>query len=449
VQDGPPANPTTTTHTGDRVLHLLSAVISVLGARSLAAAAAFLGNVLVARQLGDARFSQFYLLFSIMTIVAGLTGPAIDTSLVRYASKRISKDHDDSLPYFKAVLYLKFAVLLLTAFAWLAATRPILRTMFEWYAEDPQPVRWYYVLLAFTGGAVVSLWGFAQSYFQAHQRFTEYAGYEFFSSLLRLGLVIGLIGLEIRLVLPFLAAYVIAPATMMIISWSQIPSKVFAAHTSITVIRELLHFGKWVLLATIFTTLTQRLDVILINVDRFGIPKDEVGRYSAAVSVVLLGELVLLTFYSVLLPKASAMKEAWELRRFIGQFRIPSLLFCLGLTLTLPLAAPFCHFVLGPQYYGTEAYFGILMMGVVVTIGCAPTVTAMYSLGYSNVVAIVEGLRLFLTLAIGIWITPRYGAWGMAMTMAGVRAVIAILTYLVAHQLVKRASLREFAPDHA
>lgn len=449
MQAAPAGESASATHASDRVLHLLSAVVSVLGARSLAAAAAFLGNVLVARQLGDARFSQFYLLFSIMTIVAGLTGPAIDTSLVRYASKRIGKDRDDSLPYFKAVLYLKFAVLLLTAFAWLATTRPILRSMFEWYAEDPQPVRWYYVLLAFTGGAVVSLWGFAQSYFQTHQRFTEYAGYEFFSSLLRLGLVIGLIGLQVRLVLPFLAAYVIAPAVMMFISWSQIPSKVFSAQTSLAVIKDLLHFGKWVLLATIFTTLTQRLDVILINVDRFGIPKDEVGRYSAAVSIVLLGELVLLTFYNVLLPKASAMKEAWELRRFIGQFRIPSLLFCLGLTLTLPLSGPFCQIALGPQYYGTEAYFGILMMGVVVTIGCAPTVTAMYSLGFSHVVAIVEGLRLLLTLAIGLWVVPRYGAWGMAVTMAGVRALIAILTYLLAHQIVKHASLREFAPPHA
>lgn len=32
------------------------------------------------------------------------------------------------------------------------------------------------ITLAFIGGAVVSLWGLSQSYFQAHQRFTMFSG---------------------------------------------------------------------------------------------------------------------------------------------------------------------------------------------------------------------------------------------------------------------------------
>jgi O-antigen/teichoic acid export membrane protein len=419
-------------------------IVSVLGARSFAAAAAFLGNVLVARQLGDADFGRFYLLFSIMTVVAGLTGPAVDTSLVRFAVKKGVTSHA-ALPYFKAVLHFKVVLLVVTLFFGLAAVRPILQTLFEWNPDDPAPIRYYYVLLAFLGGAVVSMWGFSQSFFQAHQRFTEYAGYEFCSSLLRLGLVLALCGFESQSVLLFLGVYVAAPFVMALISWSQLPSEVFRAKSTLSTAGELLSFGKWVLLATIFTTLTQRLDIILLNVDAFGIPKDAVGRYSAAVSIALAGELVLLTFYSVLLPKASQLRTAGELRQYIGQFRIPSLLFSLALTMTIPLAGPFCRFVLGEEYLGTEVYFGILILGVVVSVACAPTVTALYSLGHSRTVSSMEGIRLVLTLGLGLLVVPQYGVWGMAMVIMGVRASVSVLTYLVAHNRIKQMTMNENA----
>ena len=421
----------------------LNAIVSVLGARSLAAAAAFIGNVLVARQLGDALFSQFYLLFSIMTIVAGLTGPAIDTSLVRFAAKLITPDRDDSPPYFKAVLGLKIIMLGLTVLVALALTRPILRTLFAFNPDDPYHVRYYYVLLAFAGGAVVSMWGFAQSYFQAHQRFKTYVGYEFFSALIRLLFIVLLVGAGTSRVLLFLICYVAAPFIMGCIAWTRLPRKLFTARTSPKVASEILQFGKWVLLATLFTTLTQRMDIILLNVDFFGETKDAVGRYSAALSIVLAGELVLLTTYSVLLPKASALKHAWELRAFIGQFRIPSLILCLLLTLTIPFSGYFVYYVLGTTYYGTHVYYNILILGVIVSIACAPTVTALYSLGYSGMAACLEGTRMVLTLIIGIYTVPRYGVWGMALTAGGIRVFTSIITYFIAHGTVRRAGLAE------
>ena len=425
----------------------LNAIISVLGARSVAAAAAFIGNVLVARQLGDALFSQFYLLFSIMTIVAGLTGPAIDTTLVRFAAKRITPEQDDSPPYFTAVLLMKILMLGLTVFIALALTRPILRTLFTYHEEDPYPVRYYYVLLAFAGGAIVSLWGFAQAYFQSHQRFKAYAWYEFFSSLLRLFLVILLVTTGSTRVLFFLTCYVLAPLITGCVAWTRLPKTLFTAPTSPKVATEILHFGKWVLLATLFTTITQRLDIILLNVDFFGETKDAVGRYSAALSIALAGELVLLTTYSVLLPKAAALKHAWELRQFIGQFRIPSLLLALLLTCTIPFSIYFVQYILGPTYQGTQIYYNILILGVTVAITCAPTVTALYSLGYTRIIATLEGIRLLLTFLIGCYAVPHYGVWGMAITTAGVRAAIAILTYFIAHSTVRRHALAEAYQD--
>lgn len=427
----------------NRFLSWFTAIVSVLGARSMAAAAAFLCNVLVARQLGDADFGKFYLLFSIMTVVAGLTGPAIDTTLVRFASRYAGDDEDRSLPYFKAVFLVKALVFVLTMFLCLLLVRPILQTFFHWSAGDPNAVRYYYVMVAFLGGGLVSLWGFSQAYFQVHQRFTEYSGFEFFSALLRLGLVLGLIGVSSHSVLWYITAYVVAPFSMLVISYTMLPSSVFLAGSSLPVLRELFQFGKWVLLATLFTTLTQRLDVLLLNISVFGISPETVGRYSAAVSIVLAGELVLLTFYNVLLPKASQLKSASELRQFVGHFRVPSMFFCLPLAASILIMPVFRQLVLGDGYEGVETFYSVLIIGVMASLVAAPPVTALYSLGHSGQVAAFECLRLTLTLVLGVLVVPRHGALGMAFVMAGTRAGTALATYIMAHQVVKRAMYKE------
>lgn len=431
----------------------LNAVASVLGGRSLAAAAAFLGNFLVLLQLGPSVFATFYLLFTIMSLVAGLTGPAIDTTLVRFAARHKDEEGDGSLPYFKLVFLLKVGILLLTMAMALVASGPLVAALFSETSGATAGA----VVVAFAGGAIVSMWGFSQSYFLAHQSFARYAGYEFCSSLLRLGLVLGLIFWKVDDPLWYLFAYVAAPLTMAILSWTELPRNLFTAKTNLVAARQFYTFGRWVILASLFTTLAQRLDILMLGY--YGVNEHDIGLYSGAVAIVLAGELVLITFHSVLLPKASTLKDPGYLRIFIGQFRIPSLLFSLLLTFMVPVIyfvtrlpgpAPW-HLPLmqsiyalptASAYYGLAVYFTILLMGVIVTIACSPAIVALYSLGHSWVICSFEGARLVLTLALGIVLAARFGAYGMAWAVAAVRCAISILSYVVAHQWVKREMLR-------
>ena len=378
-----------------------------------------------------------------MTIVAGVTGPAIDTCLVRCAVKHIGKDEDDSGPYFTAVFYFKIALSVATVLVGWFYGDKIMQILVS-QGKSPYAIGQKSITLAFIGGATVSLWGLSQSYFQSHQRFNLYSGYEFFSSLLRLGLVIGLVAMHVAYVPFYLIAYVIAPFTMACISWTQLPGRVFTSPVSKPVVKELFDFGIGMYAATVFTTLTQRLDILMLKTA--DIAPEILGRYSAAVAIGLAGELVLLTFYSVLLPRAAAMKSAGELRRFIGQFRLPSLVFCLGMSVVIPFSGLFCRVVLGAKYEGTADYFSVLLVGVIVALGCAPTVTALYSLGYAWLSASFEGLRLALTFGLGWWVIQHdYGAMGMAFVMAGVRAGVSVFSYVVAHQTVKYKMLRDDA----
>ena len=105
--------------------------------------------------------------------------------------------------------------------------------------------------------------------------------------------------------------------------------------------------------------------------------------------------------------------------------------------------------VLGEGYAGVEGYYSILIVGVMVALACAPPFTALYALGRSRVVASFEGVRLVLTVVFGLLVVPRYGAWGMAVVMAGSRSVAAVLLYVYAHQLVKRMTHLEDSESKA
>lgn len=416
-----------------------NAIVSVLGLRVLGSGIAFAGNIVVARRLGPDLFGQFYLLFAIMTVVAGVTGPALDTSLVRFAARHIGGGPDAPAPYFKAMLYAKCMVFAGTMLCGLLFAQPLLALLFSG-GGSPGFSRGA-VVLAFFGGSAVSMWGFAQSYFQAYQRFNFYAGFEFCSSSLRLALIVALYLAGVRHVVPYLAAYVAAPAAMWVFSWLLLPPRIFRASTNAHAAGELFRFVRWVLLAALFTTVTQRIDLLLLGA--YGMDEAVVGRYGAAVSLALLGELVLLTFYNVLLPKASALRQAGELRRFIGSFRIPSLLFCLVMSLLMYLAPWLSLFFFGPSYAGTEDFFVVLLAGIIVALACAPATTAIYALGRSRMMAGFEAVRFLLTLGLALYVIPRHGAYGVAWVVTGVRASVSLAMYLVAHQMVKRMAIRE------
>jgi len=412
----------------------MGAVSSVLAIRGLAAGAAFLATVLVARQLGPERYGPFAVLFSIVTIVMGLTGPALDTSLVRFASRHIGPEGDRSAPYFKIVLQLKSAVGVLLMLFGLVGARPLMHLLFrEATAEAIAPAA---MVLAFAGGVTMTLWGLAQSYFLAHQRYRTYAGFMLLNSLLRLGFVVVLVWANVKSVLTMLCAYVAAPILVTGAAWSRLPLRFLRAPVQREQRHELYHFAKWVVLASLFTCLAQRADLLLLGY--FGIAEERLGHYGAALNLVLLGDLVVLTFYDVLLPKASRLTTAGEMALFLRRFRGPALLGALAMAPVLAVSGPLSRLTFGSAYAETGALFAILLCGTLASVAATPAVTAAYGLGRAWIVACLEGARLLLCVLIGMWIAPRYGAVGMAWAVAGIRASVAVAMYVLTSLTIMR-----------
>ena len=94
--------------------------------------------------------------------------------------------------------------------------------------------------------------------------------------------------------------------------------------------------------------------------------------------------------------------------------------------------------VFGGKYAASGPLFGILLVGTVFVVGTTPAGAVIYAAGHSSWVSAFEALKLAGILAVGLWVVPRHGAVGMAWTIVGVRATIAVFTYAAAHMAVGR-----------
>ena len=420
----------------------------VLLMRVGAAGLAFAATALIGRQLGDALLGRLGLLLAIMDVAAGLAGPALDTTLVRFAARQISSGRDGSLAYFQRMFRIKLVVAAVLLLCGAALARPVLDHVIAPSAGDAAGPGG--VVLAFAGAAVVTLLGFAQAYYQAHLRMARYAFLEFANSLLRLGVVGCLLAvLERPSASLLLGAFVASSALVAAGGLARLPRAVFQRSTENPApLHTALGFAQWVAVAAAATTLAQRADVFILGIA--GTAGGAIGQYVAAFTVARLGDLAIMTLFSVLLPRASALTAPAAFRGFLNRF-LPVVVAAFAASLPAYFAARWAvPFVFGAGFAPAGVLCGILCLGVLASFGTAPAGAALYGMGRSGHVAALETLKLAALAAAGVFAARHYGVFGMAWTVSAVRATIGLATYVCAYRAANRCGQESVARgDHA
>ena len=185
------------------------------------------------------------------------------------------------------------------------------------------------------------------------------------------------------------------------------------------------------------------MDLFLLAYYR--VAKDVIGHYAPALQLALLGDLVILTLFNVLLPKASKLRTASEVNSFVRRFRWPLLALGAGMLPSLVLAGPVARAIFGDAYTQTGSLFAILLLGTACAVACAPASTALYGLGRSHIIALLEGVRLVVLVVAGSYTVQRYGAIGIAWTVTIIKGTIGIVSYAVVHWEIKRGLTQERA----
>jgi O-antigen/teichoic acid export membrane protein len=400
----------------------------VFGAKLAAAACSFLAMVLAARLLGPAEFGDLAILRTLTALLAGLAGPAFDAALVRFAS---GKSDAAAAHYARAAGRVKAWMAAACILAGLILGAPLAATLLD---ASASPSTGLLVFAAFAGAAILLGLDFARAWYQSRERFAAYAGLEALAGLLRFGGVVLLVLAGMRSLGLVLAALLLLPLLPAALGlggirgiWSGAPQDADARSRTRA---ETIAFAKWVVVACVLTSAAQNVDMLLLGA--FDAGAEAVGDYGAARQLMLVGDLLVATLFSVLLPRASARASEGAagaaLLRWTGWTILAALL-----AVPMLLPAPWiASLVFGADYDGAGPLFAVLLAGTLLSLAFAPAGATIYGLGHSRMVAALEGVKLAATLGAALLLVPRHGAMGMAAAVASAKGAGAVLTFLAA-----------------
>lgn len=402
----------------------------IFAAKIVAAGAAFLATALAGRFMGSAAFGQLAVLLNFMRVLAGIGGPALDTTFVRFTARHDAETGGAGSCLRPIAAAKGLAMLLVVAVSALLAR--------------PLAMRWFggagagWIMLAGLGACGLMAFEFMRAWLQAHQRFTGFAASEAAMAVGRLAVVGGLAFGGAAHLTWILGAYVAAPlaaAVVLLVLLAGGLACEWRKSMKTGQLGALAGFAKWVVLACLFTSIAQGLDLLMLPM--FGLPDKAVGDYGAARTLMIAGDLVVLSLFSVLLPAASREIDPAKLRALLHRYTWPTVLCAAALLPGLFLAGPIAWLTFGPDYTQTGGLFAVLLVGTLFNLASAPAGTVLYGLGHPHVIAGLEGLKLALTFAAALWATAQFGAYGMAWTIAAVKGTIGLVTYGAARRALR------------
>jgi O-antigen/teichoic acid export membrane protein len=422
---------------GNRLPAWSHSFVVVLVTRVLATVLTFLTISLLGRALGRIAYGELVVYLTLLKVASELIGPALDTATVRFAARCVDKTA--AIPYFRAVLLAK----LLLGFAFIAIGLAGSTTIQQWFLREYPDGTWQLaaIVLASFGAGTAMIQSFVQAALQANERFTAYAMLEFAGAAVRLALIGALMAGGRTEPALILAAYAIAPLLVVAGAAPFLPENVLRPGIANRAVwRDVAAFSKWVLVACCCTSLAQRLDMLLVAY--FREPPAAAGNYAAAAQLALLGDLVIMTLFHVLLPRASRIQDAQALRAFLRGFRLPSLLAFTGFVPAWILSDRIILVVFGYEYAGAGLLFTLLVLGTVCAFVSAPAGAALYGVGRPQVVAGLEGIKAAIVFVGGVLFVPAHGVVAMAWVVATAKAVVGMLTYVLAVRSAGSASFQ-------
>ena len=173
---------------------------------------------------------------------------------------------------------------------------------------------------------------------------------------------------------------------------------------------KLFSYNLWILAASFFSITSDWMEILLIS------DKRDSGLYNAA-RMPMQGFLILLaTMQSILLPKFSVLASRNE---YIHLFkRIYKYILPLAVSF-LPGLWIFSLFI--PAWYGDEylpslQVLYILYPSFLLRMVFAPLGTALFALDQPRIITVEAGLRMFSGLVLNLFLIPRYGIIGAALS---------------------------------
>lgn len=365
--------------------------------------------IFLARTLGPESFGIVSISIILLTFVADIADIGINTGIINFVGRSVHSNYEEALKFLnlglKLKLYIYAAVLITGIFsAPLIAQYIFLKPGLE-----------HFLRLSFIGVGGAMLFSFSTNSLQALQKYKLWAILNIFSNALRLFLVFLLSALLVLDTNSALIAYIVFPFFGFFISLFLLPKKFINVKNENTVLKQFLHYNKWVAASILVAAISSRVDSFFVA--RF-LSIEQTGYYSVGVQLSSILPQFTYAIAAVVAPKIASYKEKKDLVIYLKKLQ----LFTLGISALGLIASPVIFFVL-PLIYGTKYSLSIwpllllLYAQLIFLLSIPSHQTIFYYFSSPKVFVLISTIILFILVASNLILIPAFGIVGAATSV--------------------------------
>ncbi|HEX9990999.1 MAG TPA: oligosaccharide flippase family protein [Chloroflexia bacterium] len=407
------------------------------GGRVLQMALALLGNIISARALGPEDFGRFGLVIATVSIC----GTMADAGLTYSAVKSIAQYTARSSPRAYAIgsTYLLMRVLsgAVVAMLGIALSEPLARLALGYGELTP------YLQLSFVTLLGLSISSYPGTILVGLARFGRLGLAGVLNAAITLaGIILLLVSGELNLG-TLIAWNVVLPIVSTIPAWLLLPGDWLpwriirrgeASKPERGVAREMVGFGGWIAFSNLGSIIVAQGDLLLLG--RLASPA-VVGVYSVALTLAMRLDVLNQSLFTVMMPRASRLRGAGEIRTYSRRVLAGSLLLALLLGVVALAAQPLIALLYGERYTASAGLFLALMVVVLFDLATSSLFLVAFPLNKPRVLALADWLRVGVMGVAGWLLIPVFAAFG-AVAARFLARVVGTIGALVA---LRRAAL--------
>ncbi len=406
-----------------------NALITLIG-NGLLGVIVVIFNILAFRWLGPAQFGLFTVASTVTVFAFDVLALGTSQANVRFVSVYLGQNKQ-SLAYqlasaiwrLRLVEIMVLGIMAIFLGRWLAV---------EFFADS-----------ALVNPLVVALWltstillvDFFMGLLQAQERFLARSLMFIINAIARLIALITFYFLGINTTIALLIAFFIGPLISSIATVFIIPRNFLIAPVSLSSLKPIFHFSKWMALWGITASLAARLDIFLLAKLTTSY---ETGLYAAAARLITIFIWAQAAFNTVLEPKtARLVHDVVLLKSNFSKMVLGVLLAILGIILLIPLAPFFIPLLLGQEIDLSIRIFQILLVGMIFFVATTPSMITLMATGRSKIIGLLSTLQLGAGLLLHLWLIPRWGGLGAALAVTTTYFLTFLLATLSSSRLLR------------
>lgn len=388
----------------------------------VSAACGFVVNILFAKNLGPAHYGLLASCLVFMNLCIQISDFGTGKSIVRLSSGGHEFGLSKKEIYSASLLFRLAAAVVISAMVYIFSG-----FIGATFLKNPELVQ--YIRISGVGILVGGVGQTFLSILQEQEKFFFYSADKVVMAVLKialLGAIIAAAGLTVTNAIWITTIAIGAGAAFAFFimpggnfSWASVSMKAFS---------KMFTYARWIAIVQIAGILMMNAPVIILT--RYSTP-EQVGFYTATFNIALGFSLLAASLTVVLLPRYSKIQGHSEIKRLnrkvtrtLSVFIVPSLLIIF-------YSGDIMRLLYGRYYADAGIILSVSILSALIDLYFISYSTLLYRIRKIHYVSVEAVLRLVLLVVLGIFLTQRYDAFGIALAVLITRAVASLYTVVV------------------